>query len=605
MKREPLWPHEKNSIVLSWREFLSRYSAVLWSATVAMIVACFSSRGLAAPTPRSPIHHLIVIVGENHSFDNLFGAYQPVRGQTVLNLLSEGIIKADGSPGSHFDKARQWQAIDDDTYSIAPERTRPFAHLPRPNTTNAAGQPTGAPDSRFPADLPNGPFQLTRYTAYQLSFTGDPAHRFFQMWQQFDQGRNDLFVWIALTIGFGSEAQPPPAPFTDQSTHQGGVAMGFYNMSDGDAPVFKFIADHYAISDNFHQGIMGGTGASFIYLGTGDLAFYEDGNGNPLTPPKEQIEDPDPWRGSNNWYKRDGYRSGSYVNCSDQSQPGVAAITQYLRRHELQTNCATGHYYLVNNYGPAYNPDGTLADVRLHPDTLPPPSLPNLAEALSKGGISWKYYIGGLTTRGANDAWCSVCNPLQFSKRVMTTGLRRNITGIGDFYDDAKAGKLPAIAFVRPYEPYSGHPANSAASAYEYFVLSIANAIIKRPNLFADSAIFVTFDEGGGYYDSGYIQPLDFFGDGTRIPLLIISPYVRPGIVDHSYTDQASILKFIEWNWELAPLSKRSRDNLPDPVPTARNRYVPRNGPAIGDLRSIFDFSHRRTDNPLVLPDGS
>jgi phospholipase C len=186
----------------------------------------------------------------------------------------------------------------------------------------------------------------------------------------------------------------------------------------------------------------------------------------------------------------------------------------------------------------------------------------------------------------------------------MTTSLRSNITGIADFYRDAEAGKLPAVVFVRPYEPYSGHPANSAASAYEYFVLSIANAVIKRPKLFADSAILVTFDEGGGYYDSGYIQPLDFFGDGTRIPLLVISPYVKPGTINHAYSDHASILKFIEWNWRLAPLSRRSRDNLPNPVPIAGNPYVPRNGPAIGDLRSIFDFKHRRTDNLLILPDG-
>jgi phospholipase C len=576
------------------------------AAVLAMLLVCVASSALAAASqaPKSPIHHVIVIVGENHSFDNLFGAYQPARGQTVLNLLSEGIIKADGSPGPHFDKAQQWQAIDHDKYSVAPEHTWPFARLPQPNTTYAAGQPPGVPDARFPANLPNGPFQLTKYTAYQLSYTGDPAHRLFQMWQQFDEGRNDLFVWAATTIGFGSEAKAPPVPFTDQSTHQGGVAMGFYNMSLGDAPVFKFIADHYAISDNFHQGIMGGTGASFIYLGTGDLAFYEDGNGKTLAPPKEQIEDPDPWPGSNNWYKRDGYKSGSYVNCSDESQPGVAPITEFLRRQHRLPNCARDHYYLVNNYGPAYNPDGTLADVKLHPNTLPPQTLPNIGEALSKAGISWKYYIGGLTHSGANDAWCSMCNPLQYSKRIMTTTLRANITGVGDFYRDAEAGKLPAVAFVRPYEPYSGHPANSAASAYEYFVLSIANAVIKHPKLFADSAIFVTFDEGGGYYDSGYIQPLDFFGDGTRIPLMVISPYVKPGTIDHTYGDHASILKFIEWNWKLAPLSHRSRDNLPNPISSAGNRYVPGNGPAIGDLRSVFDFTHRRTDNLLILPDG-
>ncbi len=165
-------------------------------------------------------------------------------------------------------------ATDTDKYSIAPRRTEPFRSLPQPNTTFAFGRPPGVPDSRFPEALPNGPFPISRYTAYQLSFTGDPVHRFFQMWQQFDEGRNDLFTWAGVTIGTGSDGRLPPSPFTDQSTRQGGVGMGFYNMSAGDAPVFRFVADNYAIADNFHQGIMGGTGASFIYLGTGDMAFY-------------------------------------------------------------------------------------------------------------------------------------------------------------------------------------------------------------------------------------------------------------------------------------------------------------------------------------------
>jgi phospholipase C len=140
-------------------------------------------------------------------------------------------------------------------------------------------------------------------------------------------------------------------------------------------------------------------------------------------------------------------------------------------------------------------------------------------------------------------------------------------------------------------------------AAYEYFVMSISNAIIKHRKLFAYTAILVTLDEGGGYYDSGYIQPLDFFGDGTRIPLMVISPYVKPGTIDHKYADKASILKFIEWNWSLAPLSARSRDNLPNPVAPPDNPYVPTNGPAIDDLRSMFDFAHR-SDAPLILPGG-
>ena len=110
----------------------------------------------------------------------------------------------------------------------------------------------------------------------------------------------------------------------------------------------------------------------------------------------------------------------------------------------------------------------------------------------------------------------------------MTSALRNNFKDVSDFYGDLAKGALPAVSFVRPYEAYSGHPANSSASAYEYFILSIANATINNRDLFESTAILITFDEGGGYYDSGYIQTLDFFGDGTRIPLMAISPYACP-----------------------------------------------------------------------------
>ena len=99
-------------------------------------------------------------------------------------------------------------------------------------------------------------------------------------------------------------------------------------------------------------------------------------------------------------------------------------------------------------------------------------------------------------------------------------------------------------------------------------------------------------DEGGGYWDSGYVQAVDFFGDGTRIPLLAISPLATGGRVSHEYGDHVSILKFIERNWSLGPISKRSRDNLPNPVQNGPNPYAPTNSPAIGDLFDLFNFSH-------------
>jgi len=107
-------------------------------------------------------------------------------------------------------------------------------------------------------------------------------------------------------------------------------------------------------------------------------------------------------------------------------------------------------------------------------------------------------------------------------------------------------------------------------------------------------------DEGGGYYDSGYVQPIDFFGDGTRIPTIVVSPWTKPGHVDHTYTDHVSILKFIERNWLLRPLTGHSRDNLRNPVARLSNPYVPTNGPAIGDMFTMFDFNHRQKHHALM-----
>src|SRR5262249_7731970 len=202
------------------------------------------------------------------------------------------------------------------------------------------------------------------------------------------------------------------------------------------------------------------------------------------------------------------------------------------------SNCAPNTYYLVNNYGPGFNPDGSLRPISATDFNVPPQTLPSIADALSAKGVPWKYYIGGWNNGKPNDSWCSICNPLEFLSSIMTTPtLRANIQDVSTFYQDVANNTLPAVAFVRPYEGYAGHPANASLSSYEDFVASIANAVIKRAALFQTTAIVVTTDEGGGYYDSGYIQPLDFFGDGTRIPLLVISPWVRAGTVDHTYYD--------------------------------------------------------------------
>jgi phospholipase C len=138
-----------------------------------------------------------------------------------------------------------------------------------------------------------------------------------------------------------------------------------------------------------------------------------------------------------------------------------------------------------------------------------------------------------------------------------------------------------------------GHPASSKLILFEGFVKKIVDAVQANPKLWDETAIMVTFDEGGGYWDSGYIQPLDFFGDGTRIAMIVVSPYSAGGHVSHGYSDHASILKFIEANWRLGPVSPTGRDALPNPLTADGNPYVPVNSPALSDMMDMFDFTSK------------
>lgn len=607
------------------------------------------------PAPTTPIHHVIIVIGENHGFDNVFATYQPADpAQHVWNLLSQGIVNASGDPGPNYSMAAQQQAMDTDVYRVSPSQTGAYATLPQPSTAvqplllsfaeqfsiasdpglapadqglvNLGGvlnvmpiQYPWAPDTRFPTDLPNGPFQITKYAHYDDTI-GDPMHRFYQMWEQNDCSvakitesnpsgcLHDLYAWTAVTVGWGATAinTPPPQPFTDQSTFQGAVSMGFYNMAAGDWPIFKSLADTYAISDNYHQPLMGGTGPDSIFLGTASEYVYSDANGNPATPPAELIQNPDPYPGSNNWYKQDGFfignggneSNGSYVQCADTSQPGVQSIMEYLNalpyRPFNNGNCAPGNYYLVNNQEPSYDRNGNLFTTDLS-HKIGPSLVPTIADALSAKGVSWKYYGEGYSSSGLGGVYthyCDICNPFQYAKSIMTSDLKNNFKDITDFYNDVQAGTLPSVSFIKPDDITDSHPGSSLPTMYEHFVQNVVNSVQAQSQLWQSTAIFVTFDESGGYYDSGYIQPIDFFGDGPRTVMIVVSPHAKQRYVDHTYEDHASLVKFIEKNWNLRPLSGRSRDNLPNPVSTPEAPYFPTNSPAVGDLMTMFQFSH-------------
>jgi phospholipase C len=267
-----------------------------------------------------------------------------------------------------------------------------------------------------------------------------------------------------------------------------------------------------------------------------------------------------------------------------------------------------GHFYMVNNDSPGFLPDGTVdAKGIASGGSVPPTNIRTIGDALNDKGISWAYY-GGAYTAAVNlqhdpksqnpgvqvgAAYCNICNFESYSTSIMGDPNQRatHIKDTIDFFAAVDNGTLPAVSFVKPDGLLDGHPASSKLDLFEAMLKKILDHLNANQELFASTALIVTFDEGGGYYDSGYIQPLDFFGDGTRIPTLVVSPHTKPGHISHTYTDHVSILKFIEANWGLSPVTTRSRDNFPNPVTSSSNPYVPLNSPAIGDLMDLFDFN--------------
>ena len=669
----------KQSIPWKQRAMASISAFALLTQLVAPAFAGNDPADSHAHKTRTPIKHVIVIIGENRTFDHVFATYKPAKGQSVNNLLSQGIVDENGQPGPNFAAATQSSASDTyaDGYQISPTGKAPYAILPTPLTdgapttapfpdvatakanqiglpdsyyqyltTGGTGLGSRVPDTRIPnvTNLPSGPYQLTSATLPYDSYTSSPVHRFYQMWQQLDCSaanasrnnntgcKNDLFPWVEVTIGAGSNGKPQAVNFNDASTGEGGTSMAFYNMLQGDVPYFKYLADNYAISDNYHQAVQGGTGANHVMLGTGDAIWFSDGKGHPAVPPHNQlvaagspnagvvdeIENPNAQSGTNNWYTEDGYGSGSYgspssgggtySNCSDPNSPGVDAVLDFLKAlpYRVDSRCEKNHYYLLNNYNPGYYGDGrnAYADIT-NPNetvfTIPPSTLRNIGDELIDHKVSWKYYGDQWNTYVANpdanyvvpnNLYCNICNPFQYSTSIMTNPAVRtaHLKDTIDLYQDIKSGNLPAVSFVKPSGWVDGHPASSKLNLFEGFTKYIVDAVQANPDLWQSTAIFVTFDEGGGYYDSGYVQALDFFGDGTRIPMIVVSPYTTAGHVSHVYSDHASILKFIEANWDLPPVTGHSRDNLPNPKTTRANPYVPTNSPALGDLMDLFDF---------------
>jgi hypothetical protein len=310
-----------------------------------------------------------------------------------------------------------------------------------------------------------------------------------------------------------------------------GSPMGFLNVQKGDAPFLKSVADKYTLADNYRQAVMGGTGPNHMMLGTGDIFAFTDGHGHVLPPPPlpPQLFGLPP-----------GAPPISLV-----ANPDPIPGTNNHYKNELAA--ATGIYV-------------------------------NCADATQPGVPAITSYLQAIEVAPN----CAAGN--YYALNNIFPG----------FHPDGRpanpANRPPAadgsdFVFV---PPSNLRTIGDALIAANVSWRNIVDRMEAKPALFEETVILVTFDEGGGLYDAGFIQPVDFFGDGPRVPLIAISPRTRGGRIVHTYYDHVSILKFVERNWHLAPLTERSRDNLPNPVMDDDSPYVPRNMPAIGDLMDLF-----------------
>jgi phospholipase C len=228
----------------------------------------------------------------------------------------------------------------------------------------------------------------------------------------------------------------------------------------------------------------------------------------------------------------------------------------------------------------------------------------DLTYLMHKNNLSWGYYIENGMQPDCSDDAClplpqgvttpSIWNPLAFMTDVAQDGQQSNVQGLAHFYTQATAGQLPAVSWIAPAQAESEHAPASLADGQAY-TTSLINAVMRGPD-WNSTAIFLTWDDWGGFYDHVAPPHVDLNGYGLRVPFLVISPYARKGYVDHQVLSFDAFNKFIEDDFLGGQRLDPTTDGRPDPRPDVRET-----NPLLGDLRSEFDFTQAPRP-PMLLP---
>jgi acid phosphatase len=351
-----------------------------------------------------------------------------------------------------------------------------------------------AVDTRFPPDLPNKPFRIEDYVPLG-DIDPSPTHRFYQHQLQLNGGRMDRYVVWSDT---------------------GGLPLGHFDTEQ--LPLFPYAREH-TLCDNYFTGAWGGSMLNHIWL----IAAM-----TPLWPgaPADQIAQPIVDSG------------GALIGLQRDGN-------------------VTLDGYCVNDVQPFYAPfqAGTSVEER-----MPPQLAPTIGDRLSDAGVSWAWYAGGWDDAVAGKP----AQTFQFHHQPFSyfsrygEGMpgRQHLQDETRFLSSITDETLPAVSFIKPLGLFDEHAGYSAVESAESHAVELIEAVKASP-YWERSAIVVTYDDFGGWYDHVAPPPIDRWGPGGRVPAIIVSPWARKGYVDSTPYDHTSILKFIEWRWSLAPLATR------------------------------------------------
>jgi len=364
-----------------------------------------------------------------------------------------------------------------------------------PPVVNA--DPSPRPDPRFPADLPNAPFPLERYVPLDRILPS-PVHRFYQHILQLNGGRLDRYVaW----------------------TDSGALPMGYNDTAK--LPLFPY-AREYVLADNCFTAAFGGSMLNHIWLIAAATPVWPNAPADKVARPVSDA-------------------AGTLVDLA-------------------QDGDVTPDGFVVNDVQPFFPP--YLAGTA-EADRMPPQTLPTIGDRLSEAGVSWAWYAGGwddaLAGRPA-PTFVFHHQPFSYFARYGdgTPGRAAHLEDEAAFFASLADGTLPHVSFVKPLGEFDEHAGYAAIAASEQHAADLIEAVKATP-YWERTAIILTYDDFGGWYDHVAPPAVDRWGPGGRVPMLVVSPHARRGVVDSTPYDHTSILRFIEWRFGLAPLTERDR----------------------------------------------